>query len=354
MVVDRDSNLAVLGATVWVRGTGGPILTWEGTTDEEGRYTIVPQSDATRWFDVLIATPGYAPHSLATAINPNSPSYTVRLQRAASIGGVVRDERERPIHGARVLPMRGRFAAIWPEIAASPNSGRAWAATDSEGRWRAMALPVGTAPGETLHIRVTHPDHVTVESQATAREARAFSVVQVMRPGVSISGTVLSPFGRPVREAAVAIAASPWDGTALRLTTDQAGRFRSSRCLDPKSPGAVVLVYAFGLAWAVHHVALAPEIPEQVIRLSRRRPLEGRVNDAQGQPVEGAVVTSSREVFGGLLGWEATTDANGHFIWYDAPTTGKLYLDVFKRAFQSTGCAIARPSADLVTITLRH
>ena len=189
---------------------------------------------------------------------------------------------------------------------------------------------------------------------ATARAARASSVVQVMRPGTSISGTVLSPFGRPVPEATVAIAASPWDGTALRLTTDQAGRFRSRRCLDPKSPGLVLVVQASGLAWAVHHVAVAPEIPQQVIRLSRRRPLEGRVCDDQGRPVEGAIVTSSREVFGGLLGWEAKTDANGRFIWYDAPTTGKVYLDVFKPAFPPTSQAIARPEADVVTITLPH
>jgi hypothetical protein len=122
------------------------------------------------------------------------------------------------------------------------------ATTDSQGRWRAEALPVGTPPDAPLRIRVTHPDHATVESHAIARAARASSVVQVMRPGASISGTVLSPFGRPVPEATVAIAASPWDGTALRLTTDRAGRFRSRRCLDPKSPGLVLVVQASGLA----------------------------------------------------------------------------------------------------------
>ncbi len=353
MVVDRDSNSPLPGATVWVRGTGGPISTWEATTDDQGRYTIVPPSEATRWFDVLIAPPaGYVPAPVATTANPHSPPFTVRLQRAESIGGIVRDARGRPIEGARVLPMFYRFTAVWPEIEASPNSGRAFATTDSQGRWRAEALPVGTPPDATLRIRVTHPDHATVESPVTAWAARASSVVQVMRPGASVSGTVLSPFGRPVREAAVAIAASPWDGTALRLMTDQDGRFSSRRCLDPKSPGLVLLVQAWGLAWAVHHVAMAPEIPEQVIRLSRRRPLEGRVSDAQGRPVEGAVVTSSREVFGGLLGWEAKTDAYGRFIWYDAPTTGKVYLDVFKRAFPPTSRAIVRPEADVVTITL--
>jgi hypothetical protein len=99
---------------------------------------------------------------------------------------------------------------------------------------------------------------------------------------------------------------------------------------------------------------MAPEIPQQVIQLSRRRPLEGRVSDAQGRPVEGALITSSREILGGLLGWETKTDAIGRFIWYDAPTTGKVYLDVLKPAFLPTSRGIARPEADVVTITLPH
>lgn len=78
------------------------------------------------------------------------------------------------------------------------------------------------------------------------------------------------------------------------------------------------------------------------------------MHDAQGRPVEGALVTSSQQVLGGLLGWEAETDANGRFIWNDAPTTGKIYLDVFKPAFLPTSRGITRPEADVVTITLPH
>lgn len=124
MVVDRESNSPLPGATVWIRGTGGPIFTWEGTTDDEGRYTIVPPSEATRWFNVLIAPPaGYVPAPVDTVANPNSPPHTVRLRRAESIGGIVRDERGQPIAGARVLPKFYPFTVVWPEIEASPNSG---------------------------------------------------------------------------------------------------------------------------------------------------------------------------------------------------------------------------------------
>ena len=78
------------------------------------------------------------------------------------------------------------------------------------------------------------------------------------------------------------------------------------------------------------------------------------MRDAQGRPVGGALVTSSRQAFGGLLGWEAKSDANGRFISYDAPTTGKVYLDVFKPDFLPTSRGITRPVAEVVTITLPH
>jgi hypothetical protein len=276
----------------------------------------------------------------------------VKLERSEAIGGIVRDVRGRPIEGARVFPLVYDFSPVWPEIEVSPNSGRAVATTDAQGRWRSDALPVGIAADARIRVRVTHPDHFTREPWITAREARGFSSVQVMRPGVSISGTVLSPFGRPVAGATVAIAMAPWDGTALRLETGRDGRFRTGRCLNPWSPALVLVVQAPGLAWGVHHVAMAPEIPPQVIRLSRRRPLEGRVVDGERRPVARALVTSNWKAFGGLLGWEALTDADGRFVWYDAPIIGYLSLEVFKLTFPPTGQTIARPGPGEVTITL--
>ena len=116
----------------------------------------------------------------------------------------------------------------------------------------------------------------------------------------------------------------------------------------------VLLVQASGLAWAVHEVAVTPETPPQVIRLTRRRQLESRVVDAQGRPVAGVVVASDREFLGGLLGWEAATDKAGRFVWYDAPTTGEVYLKVFEPSHQLANQTIARPQAGEVTITLPH
>ena len=172
-----------------------------------------------------------------------------------------------------------------------------------------------------------------------------------MRPGGSISGTILSPLGR-VRGATVLVAPPPWDWEYLRLTTDENGQFRSGRCLRPEWGTLVLVVQASGLAWAVHEVAVTPELPPQVIRLSRRRPLEGRVVDTWGRPVAKAVVASDWKHLGGLLGWQAETDVAGHFVWDDAPPAGEVSLNVYEPNGRPASQTIARREASEVTITL--
>jgi hypothetical protein len=350
--VDMDGLPPVPGALVWVRSTGGRTHAWEGMTDEQGRFVVVAPDELTQGFDIMVAAAGYARYSLSTVFNGASVR-RVMLERAEAIGGVVRDEQGRPIKGARVFPLVYRFSGVWSEIYASPNSERAIATTDNEGRWRSDALPTWMLARDQFGVLVTHPDHASCTPLTTAGDARAFSSVQVMKPGVAISGTVLSPFGHPVREDTVVVSQTPRDGPALRLTTDKDGRFRSSRCIDPDRPGLVLLVQASGLAWAVHPVAVKkPEIPLQVIRLSRRRPLEGRVVDTKGQPVEGAHVWFNRGAFGGLIEWSAETDANGRFVWHDAPTVGKVYLDVLKPTYTPAAETLDRPEKGEVTITV--
>ena len=71
-----------------------------------------------------------------------------------------------------------------------------------------------------------HPEHVTIGSRTTAREARAFTSVSVLKPGVALSGTVLSPFGRGVPGATVIVVKPPWEEMFVRLTTNKDGRFQ--------------------------------------------------------------------------------------------------------------------------------
>ena len=154
----------------------------------------------------------------------------------------------------------------WPEIYASPDSGCAIATTDAQGRWRSDSLPANSPPKRRVRVLVTHSDHVMTEADTTAAECCAFSSVQVMKTGLSITGTVFSPFGRPVRDAAVVVGLRPWsglrpwEGMYLQLATDKDGKFHTGRCIDPLWPKWVLTVQATGLAIAAREFLRPPTL----------------------------------------------------------------------------------------------
>ncbi len=356
-VVSKADKSSLPGATVWVRTQGGRVHTWEGTTDGEGRYTVVAPTAATGGFDISIASAGYALGGLRSSVGVTN--HTLALEPANTIGGTVRDEHGRPIEGARVFATSYPFAIIWPEMYTSPNSEVAIATTDAQGRWQSNALPTDTRPETRVRVLVTHPDHINAEFGTTVEKARASSSEQVMKTGRSVAGQVLSPFGRPVAGATVVVGVQPWaglrpwEGMYLRLATDRDGQFRTGRCIDPLHPKAVLIVQSSGLATAAREIIVMPETPPQVIQLTRRRPIAGRVVDSQAQPVAGAAVVSSPYAFNGLLDWDAETDDHGRFVWYDAPTTETVLLNVFKPPFRPTRGIAVEPEKREVTITVR-
>ncbi len=358
-VVTKGSHTPVPGATVWVRTAGGRVHSWEGMTDDEGRYAVVPPGKAAHSFDITVACAGYVLSGVRSSVGVTD--YTLELEPAETIGGTVRDQQGRPIEGARVFSTTYPAAYLSPEVYHSRNSGLAIATTDAQGRWRSNAVPVDARPDARVRVMVIHSDHIMGEFSATVAKTRAFESEQVMKSGLSISGTVLSPFGRPVPRAAVVVGVQPWaglrpwEGMYFRLSTDRNGQFRTGHCIDPSQKKTVLIVQASGLAWAAREIPVVPIAPPQpqIIRLTQRRPIEGRVVDSNGRPVEGAVVASSEYAFNGLLCWDAETDGKGHFVWYEAPTDVKILLNVFKPPFRPARGRAVDPGSREITITMQ-
>ncbi len=188
----------------------------------------------------------------------------------------------------------------------------------------------------------------------TAGEARRFSSVHVMKQGTSVTGTVQSPTGRPVAGATVVVQSMGDQWTRRRLQTDRQGQFRTGRFIDPKWAEIMLTVQADGAAWAMRQITVTPEIPPQVIKLAPRKPLRGRVVDSQGQPIPGAAVGSTNGLRNGHFDWEAETDADGRFVWFEVPVTGTILLDVYKAPFVQALGRRVEPGSDEVTITLHR
>ena len=76
--------------------------------------------------------------------------------------------------------------------------------------------------------------------------------------------------------------------------------------------------------------------------------------DSQGRPVVGAAVSPSPSTFKGMLDWAAETGPDGRFVWYDAPTTATILLDVSEPSFRPVRERAVDPETGELTITLHH
>ena len=357
-VVRADDRAPLPGAAVWVRTTSGQDHESRARCDSQGRTPVVFPAETTYILYVVVTHPGFVPIELRWSGTEVPASYTLALERGVTIGGTVRDEQGRPIAGARVFPcITLRAPRGDPEMYTSRGDPVA-AITDAQGRWRADALPASALPDVKVTLRVTHPDFVMTKVPSlptiTAAEARALTSVVVLKHGVSLSGTVLAPDGRPVAGANVVAERSPGEGEYERLATDGEGRFHSGHVLDPTWPDVVLSVQAPGFASVVRQVAVTPAIPMQLIQLAPRKPLRGRVVDVQGRPVAGAAVGATQHLRNGQLAWDTVTDADGRFEWRDAPASGTILLDAYKAPFtQALGREFQAGSGE-VTIALHR
>jgi RNA polymerase sigma factor (sigma-70 family) len=355
-VVSEADNAPLPGAAVWAQVNWGQSRGSQAKTDDEGRCTIAIPGQVASFLRVVVIHRGFAPIELKwTAGEPIPETYTVAVDRGAPIGGTVRDQKGRPIAGARVHPV---VSAAPPRGGRARYPGResdfAAAITDQEGRWQSEALPASIRAETLLELVTRHPDYVGLRQTVTAASLRAFAADGVMWAGRSLSGTIESPTGRPVAGATVTVQ-SRSDRTALeRVQSDTEGRFRTGRSIDPAWTEFTMVVQADGFASSAHLLLVSPEIPPQTVRLSPRRPLHGRVVDALGRPVAGAIVISPREFGYAGLDWQAESDLDGRFVWYEAPVTGSYMLNVVKPPFRQIMARMVQGGSDEITLTLHH
>jgi uncharacterized GH25 family protein len=152
--------------------------------------------------------------------------------------------------------------------------------------------------------------------------------VLVMNPGASLSGEVLDGDGRPVPGARVILAYSSNSTDYLAARTDAAGRFDFPHA-DLHAPLSrwIIEVEAAGFAPASKAVSPGSQQPLLQFRLSRGRPFHGRVVDRQGRPVAGIEVRP-RWACMDHLDWRTASDAEGRFIWPDAPRDGNYAFEL--------------------------
>ncbi len=320
-LVDASDDTPVAGAQIRAE-TGETSLTV--ASDSQGA-AVIELPEKPRHLALHVQHDGYVPKLVVWDLRetrlPWPERYTLAMERAQTIGGIVRDPRGQPVSGATVLVtiLAGSPHGVQPrvrnDIFESP------AVTDAEGRWRFTQAPADLGP---LRVRLAHPDFVSNEPIATlpaAEDFKAGTAVLTVRQGVPCTGSVTDEQGRPLEGVKVILGEGGEDSTTKpSRRSDAEGRFRF---------GGVAFRHSGELlALSFHRKGFAPELlelrptsaPIEVnVVLRPGRSLRVRFVDAEDRPVPGAMLAMSGWRKHRPFHFRFEADETGQVHWEDAP-----------------------------------
>ncbi len=252
-----------------------------------------------------------------------APSEAVRFR--------VLDPEERPVAGARVIPVRIRGVDVPVEL-----GGRFAAGTDAEGRG---TLAVGVAD-ELEVIRVTSGPFGVQQLRMTRPDAEGVRTLQ-LRPVGRIVGQIQAGDPQAVRGLAVRIRTLADPSTALTgvggfasVVSDDQGRF------TVPAIASGMLSLSIDLRWDLPWRSLLPNRPpvqpgtttELTIPLKPAALVKGVVQEiGSGRPVAGVGVAVVMDIETPL----APSDAEGRFSAYIAPGMARAYAVGMPRGYYS-------------------
>lgn len=343
-------------------------------TDEKGQAKIGrTKPDNAAWACFNIKTAGYTPYFAVWERNSKSEyppdEFTVKLDKAKTIGGIVLDADGKPIRDVDV-----EFSFPYGERSFNDNSTgcAAKGKTDAEGRWTCGYVPMDVLGSMRFYLH--HSDFQSTQVEVDLDDLKAdtdgkYSHVITIQRGYEITGLVKDENGKPIANARVEIQFFGINGSEKdmyrRTATDAEGRYRFATC--PLTDNAAVVAQAPGFAgqYVETSIGSAPKAVDIVLYPSK--PLKLRIADEQGNPVKNPQVSVSRwGPFDGMSiappinkmlkaeNYEPLKldDGDGNWGWNDA-LTGKFQIAVGADGFMSQQYVDVEAGAEVQTIVMK-
>ena len=308
------------------------------TTDAQGAGTIFYSPIPVKYWShrIEIFRDSYVPkyvswsESQQDRIDEIPGEYTVKIDRAVTIGGTVMDEQEMPVPGVRVV-----FSVSGASVGASRARERLTLmgnyhteVTDARGRWSCNHVPArfGMIDYKPVHPQFQEkiyasdsPDsanYVRVDRIAEA-DLLAGRAIMRLKAGLTIAGQVTEENGWPVTGAKVT-QGFDFNRPELNTVTEADGSFRFG---NGRPRELSLTVQAAGLAPVVTSLVMNASVENLQFRLPMGGTLLGRVVDEADQPVAGATIEAASPSSDSrtLFEWRAKADADGRFSWATAP-----------------------------------
>jgi protocatechuate 3,4-dioxygenase beta subunit/peroxiredoxin len=357
LVVDKETGQPIPDLPLSVRLDNGESHT---STDDQGKATINYLADQ-KYLGVTARPDGYVPITVAwqsyQGKDPIPDSYTLKMEKGTSIGGIIQDEAGKPISGVKVYLIIGRASERRDATGGRPREtvGAAYnfnVRTDDQGKWRYDAAPKELAPP---NIRLEHPDYLNDDYFGSTPapplpKLRDMTGVMVMKKGISVSGRVLDIDGQPIAGAEIAQGRDRFGSNFPTTKTDGSGSYQFPQ-VRPNSE-LVLTVRAKTYAPDVKSLQTGNEPMEVDFKLEPGRVITGRVVDVTGKGIPGVMIaTDTWRGFRSLM-VRLNTDKDGRFTWREAPAD-EVLTDFLKQGYSDLRQVPIKPSDQDVVITLK-
>jgi len=278
----------------------------------DGRFEIAGLEP--RAYAIDVTQPDYSPNSGRVEISPDADTddFVVKLSRGGTITGLVRDAQKQILPNAGVLltkiPMAGG-----PQTVSTGPDGRYTFEKIAPGEYMVIRAPTGGGP---LMLIGGMKQIVVREGETTVHDLDEASKI-------NLTGRVLKG-GQPVANAMLLFSVGDGNGPPTDLKqsrSDADGRYQIG--LDAAGAYAVVVTTG-GAFFGGGRSAIALQVPDQpnpVLDITMKTAgISGRVLNAEGKPIGGAVVSATAGGTSGGSGGhrgrgtEDQSDPDGSFL----------------------------------------
>jgi len=345
-VIDKKTQKPIVGAKVTV---GRSCQESDNLTTDAKGQAIVPITSM-QYLSVSASKDGFVPKRVSWGeqeLKKTLPKeYTMALEPGTVIGGIIQNEKGEPIEGATV------FILIPTECNAKEcvSIHDYPVKTDGQGKWRCDIIP---AKVDDIWIRLSHPDYISdnmygATQKPPMEKLRDMTGVMVMKKGFTVKGRVTDKAGKPIPNAQVAQGSDRWGSHYPETKTNAQGEFEFKNVNPDKF---VLTVQASGYAPDLKEIAVDKNTKPVKFSLELGKTIKGRIVDTAGKPVSGAFVAADTWRGNRSIEWRVDTDAEGRFVWKDAPADEVLF-DMGKQGYMSIRKKALTPSNEEHVLTM--
>ena len=302
---------------------------------------------------LTISPAGYVPQSFRYSKDKFAElprQITFALRKGTTIGGFVLTESDEPIEGATVEFWNSSDS--WQLEMIYENVRTLKVTTDRSGYWQCDQWPDDLSD---IRIRLMHPDYISDRwgndvTVPDMEKLRQLADVYVLKPGLTVSGTVYDADGQPL-EGVLVKEGDDWfpSNHGPGATTDANGVFYFKAL---KKGPHFFTADSKDFAPQIIHETVNGSINNLAFFLEKGRPITIQVTDEQGIPLSGVGVCA--DTWGSIrtLTWRKSTDQEGLVHWDNAPAEA-IEFDLFAKGYMSNRDITLKAGDEIHTVVLR-